>query len=52
MQVAVGTQVVIVVEAGEVNVAVVQVSVRTQASAVPHPLAGHAAPSILVEEVS
>lgn len=41
---AVGTQVVIVVE-GEVNVAVVHVSVRTQASAVPHP-AGHAAAPI------
>jgi hypothetical protein len=49
--VAVGTQAVIVVEVGEVKVAVEQNSVRTQASAVPHPLAGHAAASILIEEV-
>lgn len=42
----VGTQVVIVVVEGEENVAVVHVSVRTQAGALPHPPAGHAAASI------
>ena len=35
----VGTQVVIVVVLGLVNVTVVQISVPTQASAVPHPVA-------------
>lgn len=34
-----GTQVVTVVEVGLVNVTVVQISVPTQASAVPHPVA-------------
>ena len=42
-QVAVGTQVVMVVVEGEVKVAVVHFSVRTQASAVPHPPVGQAA---------
>lgn len=42
----VGTQVVIVVVEGEVKVAVVHVSVRTQASALPHPPAGQAAASV------
>jgi hypothetical protein len=35
----VGTQLVTVVEVGLVNVTVVQISVPTQASAVPHPVA-------------
>lgn len=42
----VGTQVVIVVVEGETKVAVVHVSVRTQASALPHPPAGQAAASV------
>lgn len=45
-QVAVGTQVVMVVVEGEVKVAVVHFSVRTQASAVPHPPVGQAAASV------
>lgn len=43
---AVGTQVVIVVVEGETKVAVVHFSVRTQASAVPHPPVGQAAASV------
>lgn len=47
----VGTQVVIVVVEGETKVAVVHVSVRTQAGALPHPPAGQAAASVLEEDV-
>lgn len=47
----VGTQVVIVVVEGETKVAVVHVSVRTQAGALPHPPAEQAAASILREGV-
>lgn len=47
----VGTQVVIVVVEGETKVAVVHVSVRTQAGALPHPPAGQTAASVWEEDV-